>query len=154
MAGDRPRPTDFDPHQALADADGASNAMANSTDAPRGFMLSLVALISTVFTLINMVPWSMVLGLSAISIPLFLWYHLAMRKRAKRRSVVKPSGPYMGFILLFMLILHLSSYWVPSSWGEAGAHWVLMFGACWLCVTLARGAEMRHRLRDANERHV
>lgn len=154
MAAEEPRPKDFDPFQALADVDGASSAMANSTDAPRGFMLSLVALIATVFTLINMVPWSVILGLSALSIPLFLWYHLVMRNRPKRRSVVKPSGPYMGYILLFMLILHLSGYWVPSAWGDAGVKWLLMFGTCWLCLSLARSAEMRHRLKDANERPV
>lgn len=145
---------EFDPRRALADVDCASSSMVASTDAPRGFMLSLVAVTATIFTLANMVPWSVILGLSVLSIPLFLWYHLVMRKRPKRRTVGKHSGLYMAFIFLFMLALHLSSYWVPSSWWAAGAKWVLLFGVSWFCISLARSAEIRNRLKDANERRV
>lgn len=154
MADDEPWSEDRDPRQALAEVDDASSAMANSTETPRGFMFALVALIATVFTLINMVPWSVILGLNALFIPLGLWYYLAMRKRPKPRPMLNHSGPYMAYVLLLTLVLQFSRFWVTGSWGEAGVKWLVMFGTCWFCVSRMRTSAMRNRLRDARERPV
>ncbi|MGJ9425894.1 hypothetical protein ACHABX_08630 [Nesterenkonia halotolerans] len=154
MASEESRSTDFDPTQALADVDGASSSMVESTDAPRGFLFALVALIATVFALISVVSWWAILGLSAFLVPLFLWYHLVMRRRPKRRPVLERSGVYMGYVLLFCVVLHFSGFWVPGSWGEVVAKWLVVFALAWACISLARGADMRHRLKDANERCV
>lgn len=154
MATEKPWSKDFDPRQALADVDGASSAMVSSTDAPRGFMFSFVALFATVITLINVVSWSVIIGLSALSIPLGLWYYLVMRNRPKPRAVLSHSGPYMGYFLLFMMALQFSRFWTTGSWGEAGAKWLVVFGVCWFCISRLRIAAMRNRLKDANERHI
>lgn len=83
-----------------------------------------------------------------------LWYFLVMRKRPKPRPMLHHSGPYLGYGLLFMLVLQFSRFWVTGSWGEAGIKWLVMFGACWFCVSRMRAAAMRNRLRDAHERAV
>ena len=63
MNEEKPRSADFDPRAVLAEVDGASNAMVNSTEAPRGFMLVVAALIATVMALLTVVPWSVIVGL-------------------------------------------------------------------------------------------
>ncbi|WMY78761.1 hypothetical protein [Citricoccus sp. I39-566] len=153
MADQDPKP-DRDPRQALAEVDDASSAMANSTDAPRGFMLALVALIATVMTLIGMVSWPVVLGVGALSIPLALWYFLVMRKRPKARPILNHSRSYVGYFLLLILTLQLIRFWEASSWVEAGAKWVLVFGVCWFCISRMRAFAIRDRLKDAHERHL
>lgn len=154
MASDETRSTNFDPAQALADVDGASSSMVESTDAPRGFMVVLVTVIATVFALINVAPWSVILGLGTLSVPLFLWYHLVMRKRPKRRSALESSGASVGYFLLFGAVLYSSRYWMPGSWEEVAAKWLVMFVLAGASISLARRADLRHRLKDANERYV
>lgn len=154
MTTDDSRSRNTDATQALADVDGASSSMVESTDAPRGFMLTFVAVAATIFALINVVSWSVILGLAVLAVPLFLWYYLAMRNRPKRRPLVKRSLAYMGCFLLFYAVLYFSGYWVPGSWGEVAAKWLVVFVLSWASISLARKAEMRHRLREANERYV
>ncbi|NYJ18173.1 hypothetical protein [Nesterenkonia sandarakina] len=151
MTSDDSRSTEFNPTRALADADGASRSMVESTDAPRGFMVVFVALVATFAALVNTVPWLVILSLGALSVPLFLWYHLVMRKRPKRRPVLERSRPYMGYFLLFYLVLFLSGYWVPDSWGEVAAKWLVVFALAWTFISLARRAELKNRLKDAHE---
>lgn len=154
MASDEARFTGSDPVEALADVDGASSAMVESTDAPRGFMVVLVAVIATVFALINVAPWSVILSLGALSVPLFLWYHLVMRSRPKRRAVLEGSAASMGYFLVFGAVLYSSRYWIPGSWEEVAAKWLVMFVLAWASISLAGKADLRHRLKDANERYV
>lgn len=154
MTSDDSRSTEFNPTRALADVDGASSSMVESTDAPRGFALTFVGYIATVFAVINVVPWSAIYVLGAFAVPLFLWYYLAMRRRPKRRPLVKRSLAYMGCILLFGGVLYFSGDWVPGSWGEVAAKWLVVFVLSLASIALARKAEMRHRLKEANERSV
>ncbi|WP_218219956.1 hypothetical protein [Nesterenkonia sp. Act20] len=151
MTSDDSWPTEFNPAQALADVDGASSSMVESTDAPRGFMFALVAVIATVFALINVVSWPVIFGLSALAVPLFLWYYLVMRKRPKRRHALERSKAYLVYFLLFSAVLHLSGYWGPGSWGEVAAKWLVVFALAWTSISLARKADLQHRLKDASE---
>ncbi|GAA1168990.1 hypothetical protein GCM10009673_27570 [Nesterenkonia sandarakina] len=114
-------------------------------------MVVFVALVATFAALVNTVPWLVILSLGALSVPLFLWYHLVMRKRPKRRPVLERSRPYMGYFLLFYLVLFLSGYWVPDSWGEVAAKWLVVFALAWTFISLARRAELKNRLKDAHE---
>ena len=45
MTDENPWPADFDPREALAEADGASEAMGNSTEAPRIFTVVLTVVL-------------------------------------------------------------------------------------------------------------
>lgn len=128
--------------------------MANSTDVPRGFMFAWVALIATVMTLIDTVAWPVVLGVGALSIPLGLWHFLVMRKRPKPRPMLNHSRSYVGYFLLLILALQFIRFWQAASWGEAGAKWLLVFGACWFCISRLHAVAMRDRLKDAHERHI
>lgn len=154
MTSDDSRSTEFNPSRALAEVDGASSSMVESTDAPRGFMLALVAYIATVFAVINVVSWVVICVLGALAVPFFLWYYLAMRRRPKRRPLAKRSLAYMGCILLFFGVLYLSGFWVPGSWGEVAAKWLVVFVLSLASIALARKTELRHRLKEANERYV
>lgn len=139
--------------QALAAVDNASTVMVRSTDAPPGFMTAFAALTATILTLIGMVPWSMVLSVAALWIPLALWYFLYMRKRAKPRSILKPSRAYIGYFLLLVLLMQFIRFWEPSSWGEAAAQWFVIFLIFWACVAGMRIAWRKDRVREGHESH-
>lgn len=151
---EKPRSEDFDARAALAEVDGVSNAMVNSTEAPRGFMLVLVALIATVMALVTVVPWSVILGLFTLGIPLGIWYHLAMRKRPKPRPVTSHSGPYFLSFLLFLLVTQFSRFWEPGAWWEIVGKWLVLFGIIWFSMSRMRTATMNNRVKDANERPI
>lgn len=148
------RADDFDPRAVLAEVDGVSNAMVNSTEAPRGFMLALVALIATALALITVVPWPVILGLFALGIPLGIWYYLVMRNQPKPRPVTSHSGPYFLSFISFLLVTQLGRFWEPGTWWEVAAKWVVLFGVCWFCTSRMRAATMKNRVQDANERHI
>lgn len=152
MAENKPRSEDFDPREMLAEIDGTSTAMVDSTEAPRSFMFTLLALITTVIALLNVVSWPIILGLSTLFIPLGVWRYLLMRKRPKPRPILKHSGPYMGYVLLLILFLQSSRFWEAESWGEVGVKWLVLFGILWLCMSGMRAATIKNRLKDANER--
>lgn len=48
---EQPPPPDLDPRLALAEIDGASGPMVNSTEGPRGFMLAAVLIVLTILAL-------------------------------------------------------------------------------------------------------
>ncbi|MFJ6419194.1 hypothetical protein [Paeniglutamicibacter sp. NPDC091659] len=151
---EKPRSEDFDPRSVLAEVDGVSNAMVNSTEAPRGFTLVLVALIATVMALITVVPWPAILGLCALGIPLGIWYYLVMRKRPKARPIRSHSGPYFLSFLLFMLVMQFSRFWEPGTWWEVAAKWVVLLGVGWFCMSRMHTATVNNRVKDANERPI
>lgn len=151
---EEPRSEDFDPQALLAEVDDVSHAMVNSTEAPRGFMLALVALIATVMTLITVAPWTVTLGLCALGVPLGIWYHLVMRKRPKPRTVTSHSGPYLLYFLLMLLVTQFSRYWEPGTWWEVAAKWLVVFGICWYSMSRMRTATVNNRVKDANERPI
>lgn len=152
MTENKPRAEDYDPGEILAEIDGTSTAMVDATEAPRSFMFTLLALSTTVITLLDVVSWPMILGLFALFIPLGLWYHLLMRNRPKARPVLKHSGPYIGYGLLLGLVMQSSRFWEVESWGEGGAKWLVVFGILGFCMSRMRTATIKNRLKDANER--
>lgn len=154
MTNQKPWSEDFDPRAVLAEVDGASNAMVNSTEAPRGFMLALVALIATLMALITVVPWSVILGLMALGVPLGIWYYLVMRKRPKPRPVTSHSGPYFLYFLLMLVATQFSRFWEPGTWWEVAAKWLVVFGILWFSMSRMRTATVNNRVKDANERPV
>ncbi len=143
---------DFDPREMLAEIDGTSTAMVGSTEAPRSFMFTLLALLTTVITLLDVVSWPMILGLFTLFIPLGLWYYLLMRNRPKARTVLSHSGPYIGYGLLFGLVMQFSRFWEAESWGESVAKWLVVFTILGFCISRMRSATIKNRLKDANER--
>lgn len=140
--------------QSLIKVDKASTAMVSSTDAPPGFLTALSALTATVLTLIGMVSWPVVLLVAALCIPLTLWYFFYMRKRAKPRSVLKPSRAYVIYFLLLLLVMQFIRFWEVSSWAEAGLQWLVIFLIFWGCVTGMRIAWRKDRVREAHESHL
>ncbi|MHA7304096.1 hypothetical protein ACX80E_02445 [Arthrobacter sp. TMN-49] len=154
MVDANPWSANFDPREVLAEADNASNAMVNSTEPPRGFMITLVALIATITALVNVVSWSVILGLAAFVVPLGIWYYLMMRKRPKPRVVLSHSGPYLGYALLLMLVVQFSRFWATGSWGEVAAKWLVTFWICGFCMSRMRTSMMKNRIKDANERPI
>lgn len=153
VADEQPIP-DREPCQALTEVDGVSSAMVDATDAPRGFMVALVALMATVMTLVGMAPWPVVLGVGALSIPLGLWYFLVMRRRPRARPMLNHSRSYVGYFLLLIVALQFVRFWEVSSWGAAGAKWLLVFMICWFCVSRLRTTARRDRLKDAHGRPI
>ena len=151
---EKPRSEDFDPRAVLAEVDGVSSAMVDSTEAPRGFMLVLVALVATAMALATVVPWPVILGLCALGIPLGIWYYLVMRKRPKPRPVTSHSGPYFLYFLLLLLVTQCSRFWEPGTWWEVVAKWLVVFGILWFSMSRMRTATVNHRVKDANERPV
>lgn len=143
-----------DPRRALAEAERASRAMVASSNPPRSFMLAFVALVATLFTLMDRVSWAVNLGLVALAIPLGLWYFLLMRGRPRPRHPLRSSGAYVGFGLLLMAVLHGSGWWVPGSWAEVAVKWIVLFAGCWFCISRLQAMSVRDRLREAREKHV
>lgn len=154
MNEEKPRSADFDPRAVLAEVDGASNAMVNSTEAPRGFMLVVAALIATVMALLTVVPWSVIVGLCALGIPLGIWYYLVMRKRPKPRPVTRHSGPYFLSFLLFLLVTQFSRFWEPGAWWEITVKGLVLFGITWFSMSRMRTATVNNRVKDGNERPI
>lgn len=154
MSDEKSWPAGFDPREALAEADGASGAMVRSTEAPRGFMLALVLMISTVMALLGVASWQVLLGIGALAIPLGIWYVLLMRKRPKPRTILSHSGPYMLNVFLLVLVLQGSRFWEALSWLEVFAKWVVVFSICWYATSRMRTSAIKNRLKDANERPV
>lgn len=142
-----------DYQQTLAEIDNASTAMVNSTDAPPGFLTVFAALVATVLTLIGIVSWPVVLAVATLGIPLALWYVLYMRKRAKPRSILKPSRAYFGYLLVLILLMQFIRFWEVSSWGEAVAQWLVIFVIFWGCATGMRVAWKKDRVREAHASH-
>ncbi|NUL44968.1 hypothetical protein F7P69_07130 [Cellulosimicrobium funkei] len=148
-----PRSEDFDPREVLAEIDGTSKEMVASSEAPRSFMVAFVALVATIFALLNVASWPIIYGLSALSIPLGVWYYLLMRKRPKPRASLSPSGAYVAYFFLLMLVLQFSRFWEPGSWGGVTAKWLALFVLLWFSLSGLRTAAMKKRLKDANESH-
>ncbi|MGO2053703.1 MAG: hypothetical protein ACTH2H_13080 [Glutamicibacter sp.] len=144
----------YEPREALAEIEDASEAMVGATEAPRKIMYAVLAFVATVCTLANYVSWPAFFALFLLIIPLGFWYFLLMRKRPRARPVLRHSGRYMGYVLLFMLTLQVANFWEPGSWGEAGLKWLALFGVLCLCMTGMRTATIKNRLKDANERGV
>ena len=154
MSDEKSWPADIDPRGALAEVDGASGAMVHSTEAPRGFMLALVLVISTVMALLGVAPWPVLLGIGILLVPLLVWYLLAMRARPKPRPILSHSGPYMLHAFLLMLVMQAGRFWEPRSWWEVAAKWVVVFAICWYAMSRMRTSAIRNRLKDANERPI
>ena len=144
----------YEPREALAEIEDASEAMVGATEAPRKIMYAMLAFVATICALANYVSWPVFCALLLLIIPLGFWYVLLMRKRPKARPILKHSGRYMGYVLLFMLTLQVASFWEPGSWGEVGLKWLALFGVLCLCMTGMRTATIKNRLKDANERDV
>jgi hypothetical protein len=151
MPDEVPWPADFDPREALAEAEGASGAMVKSTEAPGGFTLAVALIISTIMALATVAPWPVLLGVGALVIPLGVWYMLLMRERPKPRPILGHSGPYVLNVLLFMLVVQGGRFWEVRSWWEIAAKWVVVFVISWYAMTRMRTAAIRNRLKDANE---
>jgi hypothetical protein len=154
MSDEKTWPAGIDPREALAEVDGASGAMVHSTEAPRGFMLALVLVMSTVMALLGVATWPILLGIGALGAPLLAWYLLAMRARPKPRPILSHSGPYMLYALLLMLVMQAGRFWEPRSWWEVAAKWIVVFAICWYAMSRMRAAAIRNRLKDANERPI
>lgn len=154
MPDEKLPPPDLDPRAALAEIDGASGAMVNSTEAPRAFMLAVVLIVSTILALVNAVPWPVLLGVGALLIPLGVWYMLLMRKRPRPRPMLSHSGPYVGNVLLLMLFMQFGLFWEVRSWWEIATKWLVVFAVCWYAMSRTRMVAIRNRLKDANERPV
>ncbi|MGB9035536.1 MAG: hypothetical protein WCC45_13570 [Paeniglutamicibacter sp.] len=154
MSDEKTWPAGIDPREALAEVDGASGAMVHSTEAPRGFMLALVLVISTVMALLGVAPWPALLGIGALLVPMLAWYLLVMRKRPKPRPILSHSGPYVLYAFLLMFVMQAGRFWEPGSWWEVAAKWVVVFAICWYAMSRMRAAAIRNRLKDANERPV
>lgn len=147
------RSEDLDPREVLAEIDGASNEMVASSEAPRSFTVAFVALVATIFALLNVVSWPIIYGLSALSIPLGVWYYLLMRKRPKPRAPLSPSGAYVAYFFLLMLVLQFSRFWEAGSWGRVAVKWLALFVLLWFSLSGMLTAAMKKRLKDANESH-
>lgn len=140
-----------DPAQMLAAAQQASADMAHATEFPRGFMLCLVALVSTGLTLIFAVPWFIILCIGALLVPLGFWYFFTTARRAKPRTLTSHSGPYTRYFLLFLLLTQCARFWIPELWWEFVAKWILLFLTLWFCAIRMRASLLKHRLKDAHE---
>lgn len=123
-------------------------------ETPRGIMFALLAITSTVFALVNVVPWNVTFGIFGLLVPLGIWYYLAMRTRPKRRAVLSHSGAYMAYVMLLMLALQGSRFWEALTWWEVGSKWLLMFAVGWFAIARMRAATIKNRLKDASERPV
>lgn len=148
------QPEKHDYQHALADIEQASSAMVRSTDAPPGFLTIFSGFVATIFTLIGIVSWPAVLAVAALSVPLVLWYLLYMRRRAKPRSILKPSRAYLGFFLVLILLMQFIRFWEVSSWGEAVVQWLVIFVTFWVCATGMRVAWKKDRIREAHGSHL
>lgn len=151
---DNPLSRGFDPRTALAEVDDAVHTMAENTEAPRSIMIALLAVIATTFALIDVVPWSVTLGCFGLLIPLGIWYFVSMRKRPKARTSISHSGPYMVYVLLFMLVLQGVRFWEAIQWWEICAKWLLIFGLGWFAASRMRAATIKSRVKDANGRPI
>lgn len=154
MPDEECRPADSDPLVALAEVDGASGAMVCNTEAPRSFMVALVALVSAILALIHAVPWGVVLSVAALLAPLGIWYYMLVRAWAKPRTVLSHSGKYVGYFLLMGLGMQVARFWEARLWWEIGAKWLLLFVLLYFCMSRMRSAAVKNRLKDANERPV
>ncbi|MFL4473718.1 hypothetical protein ACIPVK_06970 [Paeniglutamicibacter sp. MACA_103] len=154
MSDEKSWPAGLDPREALAEVDGVSGAMVHSTEAPRGLMLALVLVVSTIVALVNVISWPALLGVGALLVSLGVWYLLVMRKRPKPRPILSHSGPYVLNAFLLMLVMQAGRFWVPRSWWEVAAKWVVVFAVCWYAMSRMRAAAIKSRLEDANERPV
>ncbi len=153
MSRAKPGSAGFDPRAALAEVDVASGAMVHSTEAPRGFVLALVLVISTFLALFGVASWQVLLGIAVLVVPLGVRYLLVMRKRPKPRPVLSHSGPYVLNAFLLMFVMQSGRFWEPGSWWEAAAKWVVIFAICWCAMSRMRAAAIKNRL-NANERRV
>ncbi|EMQ97827.1 hypothetical protein [Paeniglutamicibacter gangotriensis] len=154
MPDESPRTVGFDPRAALAEVDGASGAMVHSTEAPRGFALALVLIISTVIALLGVASWPLLLGIGALLVPLGVWYLVLLRNRPKPRPILSHSGPYMLYALLLMLVMQGGRFWEPESWWEVVAKWIVIFAVSWYSFSRMRTSAINNRLKDANERPI
>lgn len=154
MSDEKSWPAGIDPREALAEVDGASGAMVHSTEAPRGFVLALVLVMSTVMALLGVASWPILLGVGSLAVPLLAWRLLVMRKRPKPRPILSHSGPYVLNAFLLMFVMQAGRFWEPRSWWEVAAKWVLVFAICWYAMCRMRTSAIRNRLKDANERPV
>ncbi len=111
-------------------------------------MLVLLALITTIIALLNFVSWSVILGLSALLVPLGLWYYLASRGKPAPRPAPSHSGPYMIYVILLVLVMQFSRFWEVESWGEAGAKWLVLFVVFGICLAGMRAAARKNRAQQ------
>lgn len=154
MIEEKPWSTSFSPATALGEAIEATDSMANNTEAPLSMMFVLLVIISTVFALVDVVPWSVTFSLLGLLIPVGVWYYLVMRKRPKRRTVLSHSGPYMVYVLLFMLVIQAGRFWEANLWWEIVAKWLLIFSLGWFTTSRMRTETIKNRIKDANERPI
>ncbi|THJ68491.1 hypothetical protein E8P82_00820 [Arthrobacter echini] len=123
--------------------------MPSSREAPRGFMLVLLVLLTTIIALLNFVSWSVILGLSALLVPLGLWYYLASRGKPAPRPAPSHSGPYMAYVILLLLAMQSSRFWEVASWGEAGVKWLVLFVVLGICMNGMASATRKNRAQQS-----
>ncbi|MFJ6418368.1 hypothetical protein [Paeniglutamicibacter sp. NPDC091659] len=144
-------PEHYRPHDALAEAERVAERLVGATQVPKSFLLAMAALVATLFSLFHVVPMSVSLSLLLLAIPMGAWYYLLMRARPKPRTMLKHSGPYVGYALLLSLIFQASRFWEGLLWWEVSVKWVLTFALSWFLLSRLLDAEANSRLRDASE---
>ncbi|MHA7304084.1 hypothetical protein ACX80E_02385 [Arthrobacter sp. TMN-49] len=154
MTEEKPCSASFSPASALGEAEEATDSMADNTEEPRSMMFVLLVIISTGFGLVDIVPWSVTLSLFGLLIPVGIWYYLVMRERPKQRTVLSHSGPYMAYVLLFMLIIQAGRVWEANLWWEVASKWILIFSLGWFATSRIRTETTKNRIKDANERPI
>ncbi|MFF5794463.1 hypothetical protein ACFY5D_20665 [Paeniglutamicibacter sp. NPDC012692] len=145
------KPAGFGPDDALAEVEKAAGRMVGAAEMPKSFLLAMVALVATIFALFHVVPMPVSLGLLLLGIPLVIWYYLLVRVRPKPRTMLKHSGPYVGYALLLSLIFQATRFWEALLWWEVAAKWVVTFALAWFLLTRLLDAEAKSRLKDASE---
>ncbi|MFJ2146410.1 hypothetical protein ACIOJF_14060 [Glutamicibacter sp. NPDC087831] len=140
--------------ELLSQAERSSADSVHSTAAPRAFMIVLGIVSAAIISLYGVIDTALWHWSPVLFAPLIAWYALWARQRPKRRPALKHSGKYIAVMLLMMLALQFSNFWMPQTWLFAILKFLALVAVFTGALWIMRRETIKSRIKDGNEQAI
>ncbi|MGH3652316.1 hypothetical protein [Glutamicibacter sp.] len=147
-------PSEREAASLLAAAKEAASGTVSATEAPQAFMIVLAILSAAIFSLYGVIDTALWYWSPALFAPLIAWYVLWARQRPKRRPALRHSGKYIAVMLLMMLALQFSNFWIPQTWLIAILKFLALVAVFTGALWIMRRETIKSRVKDGNEQAI
>ncbi len=138
----------------LSQAERSSADSVYATEAPKAFMIVLAILSAAIFSLYGVIDTALWYWSPVLFAPLIAWYVLWARQRPKRRPALRHSGNYIAVMLLMMLALQFSNFWIPQTWLSAILKFLALVAVFTGALRIMRRETIKSRVKDGNEQAI